>query len=182
MRKNAFTLIEIIITLAIVAILAAPVVVSIYSHVTIASEETVRENLSFLIDKARLVSSASNVPVYMSFDPEKQTVNISKLKHQSLNAISANDDQTYELITFYKLPKTVEMISFATNGDTLANNMTFFYPDGTSNNAEIEISVNGKHYIYIINNSGVIRNTTGNDKSNIINLDKDDVSADDVFR
>ena len=181
MRKSAFTIIELILTITILAILAGPVVVTVYNHANVASEGAVRENINIMISKARLLSCSYCMPASIIFDKHSQTVRLMWRSATASGNAAANAGNK-NVIASYNMPKAVKIGNVIDKVNFSTGNMITFYPNGMSDNVNLEIIIDNKVVLYdICPYSGVFTNQEVA-QERVIDLDNSDVSLNDVFR
>ena len=183
MNKKGFTLIEILLSLMIIAILAVPIVVTIYNHVNIASEATVRGQISFLADNARLLSCSYGVPVALELNREDNTMSLVIPTASNMLPLHNFSSDNISTITSYKMPDSVNIGKISGSGSFISQNRICFYPNGMSDNVNLAINIGDDNVLYTIcPYTGRVSPSIEVLPPRIIDLAKMDLSNDDVFR
>ncbi len=183
MKIKAFTLIEILLSLMIISILAVPVAVTLYRHVKVASEETVKGQISYLADNAKLLSCSYGVPVAMAFGREENTISLIVPNSPNVPVRKESVPDVINIMTSYTSPSSVKIGKIANGSTSFVPDIVQFYPNGTSDRASVQIIVGDKVVNYLIcPYTGIVSEESEGLYSRMIDLDELGLSVDDVFK
>ncbi|MCG8484514.1 MAG: prepilin-type N-terminal cleavage/methylation domain-containing protein [Clostridia bacterium] len=184
MNKRGFTIIEIILAVAVSAILSGVVIVSAYRHFNLTSEASLKSILEEMVEKAQLLSCSSGVPVGIYFDRQNEVVSIYSSHTVNDNHKSGNFESNQFYVGKYNLPINVKMgrVFVDKSNNLISENRIVFYPNGFSDSGKVEFEVAKKSISFNISSFMGVVDSTQLETGQCLDLDKIDKTSDEIFK
>ncbi len=183
MKYRAFTILELILTISLIALIAAPISITIFRHFTTTALGSVINNISLLAAKARYISVEYNMPVYLVFDSGNALVSLSWASSEGDSNIK---DGFLGTGAGYYMPEDISFSRITINGITnMTQSKKIFRPNGSGDFAEITINCAGEDFVLVLTPLFVDISTpvpVSGQFKRVFDLDSSEMSSGNIFK
>ena len=180
-QTKAFTILELILTITLIALVAVPASMSLFNHLRKTAISSVMAELSQMAEKARFISAEFNIPTYLLVNTQTGQVS---LQWQKISGDSGSQTSVFEPFLRVYFTEEVRIYALSVNGNAISgDSRIIFRPDGTGDYAEITLASGQEEYEFII--TPLLTDSTDSkpgQNTRVIDLNNSELVSSDVFK